>query len=180
MGSDEFLIIAVKKNTIEFIRRIFKVSNLNLSLVDIDHFSAEHSMRSSHAQKLRDKKVLLVGLKKNRIDYGYLDNKKYRFYAYSKYHSDAEFNLSLVRKLSALLQKAPLSGGVDAIYLYGEDIKEDTLDAVRKLDKAPIEVINPFEGVAASELFLKDEGLRKNSYKYAASCGVALRSISRN
>lgn len=179
-NSDEFLIIAVGKNTLEFIKRVFKICNLNLSVVDIDHFSAENSLRKNYETALEGKNVLLVGLKNHRIDYGYIENKKYRFYAYSKYQTDTEFNLSLTRKLNSLFAKLPVSKGVDTIYLYGDNIKEDTIEALRKLNKAPVEVINPFESINATAVFLKDDSLRKNSYKFAASCGVALRNLPKN
>lgn len=177
-NSDDFLIIAVHKNSLEFIKRVFKLCSLNISIIDIDHFSAEHSVRKNYELQLEGKKVLLVGLKKGRIDYGYLQNKKYKFYAYSKYSNDIEFNLSLTRKLASLFAKEPVSDGVDAIFLYGDDIREDTIEAIKKLNKAPVEIINPFFNIKATDMFLKNDDLRKISYKYAASCGVALRSIS--
>lgn len=178
--SDEFLIIAVRKNTMEFVKRIFKICNLELSVVDIDHFSAERTMRKNYEAELEGKRILLVGLKKGRVDYGFIENKKYKFYAFSNYYNDTEFNLSLSRKLSSLLHKEPVAGGIDAFYLYGDDIKDDTLEVIRKLNKAPAEIINPFESISAAELLLKNENLRKYSYKYAASCGAALRNLSPN
>jgi len=178
--SDEFLIIAVQKNTIEFIKRVFKLCNLDLSVIDIDHFSAEHSLRKNYETELEGRNVLLVGLKKGRVDYGYIENKKYKFYAYSRYYNDAEINLLLTRKLNSLLGSEPASGGVDAIYLYGDDIKDENVEALRKLNVAPVNIINPFGSVFAADLFLKDETLRKNSYKFTASCGVALRNFSRS
>ncbi|MCI0717335.1 MAG: pilus assembly protein PilM [Chlorobi bacterium] len=177
-SSDEFLIIAVKKNTIEFIKRIFKVCGLKLALVDIDHFSAEHAIRKSYENILEGKKALLVGLKKNRVDYGLLDDKKYKFYTYSKFNSEPERKLNLSRKLGSMFLSNPLLAGIDMIYVYGEEIKEDVIDVIRKLDKAPVEITNPFGGIRASELFLKDENIRKNSCRYAASCGAALRNIN--
>ncbi len=176
-NSDDYLIIAVHKHSLEFIKRIFKICNLNIKVVDIDHFSAEHSIRKNYEQKMEGKNVLLIGLKKGRVDYGYIQNKKYKFYAYSKYNTEIEFNLCLTRKLISLFSKEPVSAGVDTIFLYGDDIREDTIDALRKLDKAPVEIINPFENIKATDMFLKNEDLRKVSYKYAPSCGVALRSI---
>lgn len=177
-NSDDYLIIAVHKNSLEFIRRIFKICSLNIKLVDIDHFSAESAIRKNYTPKLEGKRVLFAGLKKGRIDYGYIVNKKYKFYTYSKYQSEVEFNLSLTRKLNSLFSKEPVSGGVDTIFLYGDDIRDDTIEAIRKLDKAPVEIINPFLNIKATDMFLKNEELRKISYKYAPSCGVALRSIA--
>lgn len=177
-NSDDYLIIAVHKNSLEFIKRIFKICGLNIRTVDIDHFSAENAVRKNYSAMLQGKKVLLCGLKKGRVDYGYIDNKKYKFYTYSKYNNDIEFNLSLTRKLNSLFRKEPVSAGVDTIFLYGDDIREDTIEAVRKLDRAPVEIVNPFESLKATDMFLKNDALRKVSYKYASSCGVALRAVN--
>lgn len=176
-NSDDFLIIAVHKHTIEFIKRIFKICNLELSVVDIDHFSAENAVRKNYSGALEGRNVLLVGLKKGRIDYGYMADRKYKYFTHSRYYNNTEFNLSLTRRLNAIFAAEPVSGSADCIYLYGDDIREDTVEAVRKLDKAPVEIINPFENIRATDLFLKNDSLRKYSYKFAASCGIALRNI---
>ncbi len=179
-NSDEFLIIAVPKNSLEFIRRIFKLCNVNLKVIDIDHFAAENSFRINYPEFAEGKNVLLVGLKKGWVDYGYITEKKYKFYSSSKYNSDAEFNLSIVKKVGAMLSSDSFRNGVDTIYLYGDDVKNDTIEALRKLNKGNVEVINPFQNIAASDMFLKNEELRKKSYKFAPSCGVALRSMQLN
>jgi Tfp pilus assembly PilM family ATPase len=174
--SDEFLIIAVSKNSLEFVKRIFKICNLNLKLVDIDHFAAEHSLRKSYMDNISGANILMVGLRNGRVDYGYLTDRKYKYYSYSKYSSEPEFNLSLVRKINSLLSSEKFSGGVDAIYLYGDEIKEDTVNALSKIE-SKLEILNPFENISASDLFLKNESLRKSYYKFASSCGVALRIL---
>jgi len=177
--SDDFLIIAVHKNTLEFIKRIFRLCNLNLRLIDIDHFSAEFSLRNGYFNQLENKKALIIGLKKGRIDYGYIENRKYKNYMYSKYNNETEFNLSLVKKLNTLFDKDINIRGVSNIFLYGDDIHENTLEAIRKLDKAPIEIMNPFNGLNAVDILLKNEKLRKDAYRYSSSCGAALRSLNK-
>ncbi len=177
-SSDDFLVIAVQKNTIEFIKRIFKISGLELSVIDIDHFSAESSIRKNYDEKIAGKNVLLVGLKKGRVDYGYIENRKYKYYTHSKYANDNEFNLHLTRRLKSVINTEPVMNRVDTIFLYGDDIKEDTLETVEKQGYPNVCIINPFESIGASEVFLKNESLRKNSYKYSASCGIALRNIA--
>ena len=178
--SDEFLIIAVPKNSLEFVRRIFKMCNVNLKVVDIDHFAAENSFRMSYKAGAQGKNILLIGLKKGSVDYGYICDKKYKFFSTSKYYSEPEFNLTIVKKMNSMLNSGLLKNGIDTIYLYGDEVREDTIDALKKLDKADVEIINPFENIAASDLFLKDEDLRKKSYRFAPSCGVALRSFHSN
>jgi Tfp pilus assembly PilM family ATPase len=177
-NSDDFLVIAVQKNTVEFIKRIFKICALELSVIDIDHFSAESSVRKNYESKLTGRNVLLVGLKNGRIDYGYIESGKYKYYTHSRYYHETEFNLSLTRKLNSIFNSEPVMNRLDALYLYGDDIKNDTLEAILKNGFSNIIVINPFENINASEVFLKNEDLRKNSYKYSASCGIALRNIS--
>jgi len=176
--SDEFLIIAVPKNSLEFVRRIFKMCNTTLKVVDIDHFAAENAFRLNYSEYSEGKNILLIGLKKGSVDYGYITDKKYKFYSTSKYYSEPEFNLSIVRKLTSMMNSSNFKNGVDTIYLYGDDIKDDTVDALKKLDKAGVEIINPFQNITASDIFLKDEELRKKSYRFAPSCGVALRSLA--
>jgi Tfp pilus assembly PilM family ATPase len=177
-NSDDFLVIAVQKNTVEFIKRIFKICSLELSVIDIDHFSAESAIRKNYDDKLAGKNVLLVGLKHGRVDYGYIENRKYKFYTHSRYYNDTEFNLSLTRKLNSIINSEPIKKRLDAIYLYGDDIKEDTIESVNKQGFAALTIINPFESISASDVFLKNESLRKISYRYSASCGIALRNIT--
>lgn len=178
--SDEFLLIAVPKNTLEFVRRIFKICSLNLSLVDIDHFAAEHAVRHSYVDTMTGSNVLMVGLRNGRVDYGYLCDRKYKYYSYSRYSSEPEFNLSLVRKINQLLTNEALRDGVDTIYLYGDDIKEDTIGAIEKMDKAELKVVNPFSNLSISQEPATDDTAGVLSYRYAASCGAALRIMSRN
>jgi len=178
--SDEFLVIAVHKNTLEFIKRIFRICSLNLKIIDIDHFSAEYSLRKSYHSQLENKKVLIIGLKKGRIDYGIIENRKYKMYEYSGYNTETEFNLSIIRKLNTLFEMNLKSQGIDTIYLYGDNIEGSTVEAIRKMNKAPVEVMDPLNGLNAVELLLKDESIRKYSYRFAASCGAALRSCRQN
>jgi len=177
-ATKQFLIIAVLKNTMEFVKRIFKLCNVELSIVDIDHFAAEQNLRQNYPDQLDDKNVILMGLKKGRADYGFISDKKYSYYTYSKYASEPEYNLSLVKKLSALLESKFRQNGVDSIFVYGDDIKADTLEAVKKITRTKVNVVNPFENINSSREFLKDEDLRKTAYRYAPSCGVALRSLT--
>ncbi|KXK52915.1 MAG: Competence protein A [Chlorobi bacterium OLB5] len=175
--SDDFLVIAVPKNTIEFVKRIFKICSLDLNVVDIDHFSAENSLRFILKEKITGSNILLTGIKNGRIDYGYLQNGKYKFYTYSRYYNETEFNLNLIRKLNSIINNELIAGKVDGIYFYGDDIKEDTFSALEKNDLGPFMLLNPFECFTASEVFLKNSTLRKNFYSFAPGCGVALRNI---
>jgi len=175
--SDEFLIIAVHKNTLEFIKRIFILSGINLKLIDIDHFSAEYALRTGYEGQLDNKNVLLIGLKNKRVDYGLIQNKKYKRYMYSTYSSDTEFNLSVVKKLTSVFEKNTKTDKIDNIYLYGQDIQVNIINAIRKLDIAPVEIVDPLNGLDAAELLLRDDGLRKNAYRFSSSCGAALRCL---
>ncbi len=175
--TDDFLIIAVLKNTLEFVKRIFKLCSVDLSLVDIDHFSAEHIFRKNYPDEISDENVMLVGLKEGRIDYGLISNGKYSSYSYSKYKSEPEFNLSLIRKLNSLLGEKLSKYNIHKIFLYGDRVPDETVESLKKIPGLYSSVLNPFENINAASVFLKDEELRKTSYRYAASCGVAFRSL---
>ena len=176
--TDDFLIIAVLKNTLEFVKRIFKLCNIELHLVDIDHFAAESIFRSNFPDDIEDNNLMIAGVKSGRIDYGVISNKKYSFYTYSKYSSETELNLNLVRKINSLLGERLSRLNIHNIVLYGDNIKDDTIDSLKKIPGLKPVVMNPFENINSSSLFLKDEGLRKKSYLYAPSCGVAFRGFN--
>lgn len=179
--TDEFLLIAVLKNTIEFVKRIFRLCNLNLSIIDIDHFAAEHILRKNRLKNIENKNIILLGLKKGRFDFGLIESKKYKFYSYTKYNSSPEYNLALIRKLNYILNSAYVHHPVDVLILYGDEIRDDTIDALKKNNgQYDIEILNPFENIMSSAEFLKNEDLRKSVYKYSAGCGVAMRSIRLN
>jgi Tfp pilus assembly PilM family ATPase len=178
INTDEFLIIAVLKNAMEFVKRLFKLCNLNLDLVDIDHFSAEHALRFNYNEAISKRNILLVGLRSGRIDYGYIENKKYKYYCYSKYSSGPEFNLSLVRKVNSLMNGILLKQAPDTIYLYGDIIRDDTLESLIKNTRVRVEILNPFENINSSAMYLKNENLRKISYQYTPAAGAALRILT--
>lgn len=177
-NSDEFLVIAVTKNTVEFVKRIFKICSLELSVIDIDHFSAENSLRVNLGEKLKGKNIMLIGFKNGRIDYGFIENMKYKYYTHSKYYHETEFNLSLTRKIRSLYSAFPLYNRLDSVVFYGDEIKDDTIEAVKKMNIAEVTVLNPFDNISSSDLLLKNDNLRKTPYIYSAACGVALRNFS--
>lgn len=175
--TDEYLIMAIQKNTLEFLKRIFKLSNISVKLIDIDHFSAENALRKNNLHVLQGKNILLVGLKKNRFDLGFIQNKKYTFFTFAKNLSPSAYNLTLTQKLKSFLNSGRGRGGVDTVYLYGEDIGEDTIGSLKKINGFKVEAMNPFENIHASTEYLQDENLRKVQYNFAPSCGVALRNL---
>lgn len=178
--SDEFLVIAVLKNTIEFIRRIFKICNIELSVIDIDHFASENSLRASYPARLDTSGIVLIGIKKGRVDYGYIKNKKYTHYTYTRYYSEVEFNLNLVKKLNSLLESGILENNENDIFIYGEEIRSDTLEVLKTIPGFNVIPVNPFECINAQTLFLKNDELRKETYRYTSSTGVALRCLAKS
>ena len=177
-GTGEYLVIAVLKNSLEFIKRVFKLCGLELTLVDIDHFAAEHIYRNAYPADAENEDILIAGIKKNRIDYGVISGKKYSFYTYSKYYSAPELNLSLVRKVNSLLGDRLSRLNINKIILYGDTLGNDTVESLKKIPGLKPVIINPFENINSSSVFLKNDELRKISYTFAPSCGVALRSLT--
>lgn len=175
---DEVLIIAVLNNTLEFVKRVSKLCNVQLNLIDIDHFSAEFALRKNYQTRVNKNNILLIGLKNGRFDFGYLVKGKYKHFSYSKYNSEPEYNLTMVKKLKSFMQSSVAVHGVDTVFLYGDDIKESVINSIKKLELFnKIEIINPFSNISASNEYLQDDELRKSHYIYTSSCGVALRNI---
>jgi Tfp pilus assembly PilM family ATPase len=174
---NELLVIAVYKNTLEFVKRIFKLCNIDLTLIDIDHFSAENALRLGYRDEIKNSNVLLLGFKNGRFDIGYVSKGRFRYYTYTKYYKETENNLVLVKKIKNVLNSSYVKNRVDTIYLYGNTINEDSVSALKRLSDFRIEMLNPFLPVTASSDFLQNDEIRKYHYKFSPSCGVALRNI---
>lgn len=172
--SDYFILIAVHKFTIEFIKRVFKLANINIDVIDIDYFASEYALRQSSSAELENKKIALIGLKDNRIDFGFIDNKKFKSYTSVKFSNPAEFNLTLVKKLNLLLSNS--FKGAEKFIFYGDEISEDTVQILQK-NGIKVDILNPFESVYASDKLLNDDELRGSVYKYSPSCGAAIRGL---
>jgi Tfp pilus assembly PilM family ATPase len=175
--SDDYLIIAVHKNTIEFIKRIFKLCSLEIKLIDIDHFSSVYSLKYNYYNDLMGRKVLILGLKNTKADFGYIDNAKYKAIYQTKFNNETEFNLVLTKKLKNIFNLYGEFQKPEEIFIYGDNIEESTLEQIYKTKLASVSVINPFENIAASDMFLKNDNLRKIAYKFTSSCGAALRIL---
>jgi len=176
--TDQYIITAVPKNSLEFLKRIFKLSNVVVKLIDIDHFSAENALRKNYPHEIQAKNILLLGLKTNRFDLGLIQSGKYKYFTFALNQSPSGYNLSLTRKIKSFLTSRQGREGVDTIFLYGDNVQEDTIQALKSLDGSfTVQTINPFQNLHASSEYLQDEKLRKTQYNFAPSCGVALRNL---
>jgi hypothetical protein len=150
---------------------------LEIKLIDIDHFSSVYSLKYNYYNDLMGRKVLILGVKNTKADFGYIDNAKYKAIYQTKFNNETEFNLVLTKKLKNIFNLYGEFQKPEEIFIYGDNIEESTLEQIYKTKLASVSVINPFENIAASDMFLKNDNLRKIAYKFTSSCGAALRIL---
>lgn len=173
-GADNFdninnvLLIAVHNNLNLLFQKIFSEAGLGIKLFDIDQLAALHSVNSLEPG-VKNKKCILIGCRKNRIDISFARNNNLAAYTYLLY-KDVDFESSLRKELIDM----SLGAGAADIYVYGEEIAGFASGIAKN-------AVNDSE-VSYIDLYARAaEGLnpdyKKTSYKFAPAYGLALKGL---
>jgi Tfp pilus assembly PilM family ATPase len=170
------LIIAMHKVKMEFFKSIFDFCNLYINITDIDHLSAEKCIKKVYSNDFRNKKNLIIGIKKNRADLSIIDNNNLYYFDYLNTDSGL-FQERLVKTLSFFYER-DLNLFFNKIFLYGDD----GLNHINKLVSSvfpeketiitnPLSIFN-YSAIRNTVLNFENEG-----YKYTPLLGLALKSV---
>ena len=140
---------------------------MDLHIVDIDHFSADHALRFNYAD-ITNKYMGLIGVKENRVDVSLLRNGILEAYSYRAVASNTE----IVDHVSAIAKETP---GLYSLCAYGTFLDIDLLVQVRRASPLLVEALNPLRHVGVSDTLMLADHLSVPSYRFAAAVGVALR-----
>lgn len=163
----EVLAVSVRREFVHKIQRAMKRLNLQLGVIDGDHFGAATAMRMNHPETAR-KRVLLAGVKQERVDISLLQHDGMESYCYRMISTDED----IVHALAAETQRhdAPPS-----LMIFGDRLDEQLVGELRAALPTPVHVLDPFHIVTVdTSLRLKSDPTVR-SFRYAAAVGVALR-----
>jgi hypothetical protein len=172
----ESLVVALHKVKMEFIKSIFEFCNLNLQIVDLDHFAAEKCIRILHSNEFSTGPGLIIGFKKDRIDLSIIDEKNLFYYDYIITGSKGYKN-STVSTLKKIYENN-LDSVFKNIYLYGDTNLTSIQSSVSEVfsDKE-VKIPNPlplFNHTAISKVI---DNFENEGYKYLPLFGLVLKTI---
>lgn len=161
------LAVAVRRHDTVLVERLAAHHGLSVTLVDIDHFSAETALEVNYPDASR-RHLALIGIKPDRLDisrirYGALED--YRYVIVGQGQTLTSAFASVARDLT----------GVQSIVAYGPALDRELLSDIRRSSPILVEALNPLRHVNVSDSLRVAENLRSPTYRFAAAIGVALR-----
>lgn len=79
---DDVLMIAIDKAKIGLIKELCAVCGMKIRNIEVDHFAVEKTLKVLHSDRLKNRCVLLIGSRNNRLDYSFIVNESLHHYDY--------------------------------------------------------------------------------------------------
>jgi Tfp pilus assembly PilM family ATPase len=182
----DMLVVAVRKKVIEFLKEVFKHSNLELKVIDVDLFSAQRALQLNYDYG-NTERIGLIDIEENILHILILEGKNYYFsqdipMSANKRFQDSE-DESLARSISKELRRIILDHhlgksveDLDEIFLYGEALEDRLLEELQNTHDVRINKANPFKKIKLiSQAKEMVEQLRNE--RFMISVGAALRVV---
>ncbi|MFQ5750578.1 MAG: type IV pilus biogenesis protein PilM [bacterium] len=189
-SSDEplyyMLVVVVRKRIVEYLKQVFKHTNLQLKVVDVDIFSAQRALQLNYDYSKTDR-IGLIDIEEKKVHFSILNGRNYflsQDLLYPVLNNNVESrDDSITRLISKELKKIILDqqigNGVEdlnEIILYGEAVEDRVLEGLQNTHDVRIDRANPFKKVKL--LAKAKEAINQSrAERFMVSVGAALRGI---
>jgi len=181
---NSILVVVVRKKVVQFLKKLFKHTDLKLKVVDVDVFSAQRALQVNYDSNSSDK-ICLIDVEGKKIHFSILKGRNF-FLTHEVSTSEngaAEDGLSLTRLISKELRRIildhQLGKGVEdlnEVYLYGEAVDDSVLEGLQNAYDVHIDCANPFRRIKLLAQ-AKEDVSQTRGERYMISVGAALRGI---
>ncbi len=165
-------LVAVRKGLIAFLKRAASELRLQVHVIDIDHFSAEKTLRFCHPEVLKEN-IILFGLRGNAIDASLVSQGQYTDYRGFWADGKDDIRKSVLTYKQHLEQKDGIQPPTKII-LYGFDITPQTISQIQKETGIATLILDSVRNLVPSKKLY--EAYVKDSSRFAAAVGLALRT----
>jgi Tfp pilus assembly PilM family ATPase len=166
----ETLIIGIRKNVIEVLKKLSGLLNIKVTSIDIEHFASEKYFRAVRKNLFKDENILVIGCKKNRFDFSIINGESTFAYDYFEF-KDSNFRERLIKTYTLLLEKSN-SQPVNNIYLYGDENAPSAYKIINELSqKSRVFLSNPFYEIGITDNLSTD--IVSEGYKFIPLCGLS-------
>jgi hypothetical protein len=142
---------------------------LHLSVIDVDHFGAEHTLRWNYPE-IQQEDVFLFGVKSNRLDASRLQNGRPVRYRYGRITSGYVSHPLLDQFLMTGSNGKPAA---TRAYVYGEQDGTPTLPQLSRGNAPSVELLNPLRRVSLPRRLRRLDAA--STHRYAPAIGLAMR-----
>jgi len=164
-------IVGVRRGIIEFLQSVAKQLKLPIRFVDIDHFSAEKTLRLNYPEA-REGSVVLVGVRYGGIDASLIVNGELTDYLFVSGEFPQSVPTAAAKYLAHLRDLDAAAPG--KMFLCGLVLPPDVVKRTQAETGIAVEVCNPFRKLSiAGQIY---QSYLKEGSRFAAAIGLALRS----
>jgi Tfp pilus assembly PilM family ATPase len=163
------LTASVRRELVSVLRHVASRIGLQLSVIDVDHFGAEHALRWNYPEIQQDD-VCLFGVKSGRLDASRFQNGKPVRYRWGGITSGYLSNPLLDQLLVARLNGEPVTMRA---YVYGEDNEAPILPPLSERHTLKVELLNPLRRVSLPRRLRRLDPT--SVHRYAPAIGLAMR-----
>jgi hypothetical protein len=174
---DEVLLIAIDKKRIEFIKKVCKESELNVNIIDIDHFATERCIKEIYPEQ-NNGNIFLIGCKENRIDFSLLISGKLKYFDFTLLNNKKIANIILtqLKFLHSYFSDINLA----EVLIYGDGNAKHVKKYFDESGKFNSHYVNPFQTQKESPEYIsfmqKFSGDESSLSKFAPVYGLALKN----
>jgi Tfp pilus assembly PilM family ATPase len=165
-------LVAVRRGLIAFLKRAASELRLQVHVIDIDHFSAEKTLRFCHPEVLKEN-VMLFGLRGKAIDASLVSQGQYTDYRGFCADVPDDLKKSVLTYTQHLEQKDGIHPPTK-IVLYGFDITPHTISQIQKETGIATLALDSMRNLVPSKKLYAE--YVKDSSRFAAAVGLALRT----
>jgi Tfp pilus assembly PilM family ATPase len=175
------LIVAVKKEIVEFVKKIMNYAELEFKVLDVNTFAAETCLKYNYEID-NNEKIALVDVRSYEANITVIKNSEFFTFDIVPLSKNIEDKITEISVALKKIFNNPNVGGLkrekdfNKIYIYGAEASENILDGLHKKHQTEIELLQPFRKVKfAPEL--KDTPEWNVSQQFVESVGLVVRKI---
>lgn len=183
---NSMLVVVVRKKIVQFLRQVFKHTDLRLKVVDVDIFSAQRALQLNYDYNKSDK-IGLINVEEKKIHFSILKGRSFfltqdgpSLKKNNNLEISEESTTRLISKeLRRIIMDHQLGKGVEdlnEIFLYGEAVEDGVLEGLQNSYDVHIDRANPFRKIKLLSQ-AKEDITQARSERYMISVGAALRGI---
>lgn len=168
-GIHDKIMITIRRDMVGAYQKILNSFGLNLGIVDVDHFGAEHALRLNYPE-IAHHTVAFLGIKKASFDFTVLRKGHAVAYSSSEFSNPSDAAVQIAALLTLHQQKK-----ISKIYIHGPLVGTELLRSFRDQLSVPFEVIDIFKRIKFGKQLREGAKYRRLAYQFAPCVGMALR-----
>jgi hypothetical protein len=169
LRASTILSASVRREVVSLLRMVASRLNLEVVVIDVDHFGAEHTLRWNYPE-IEQETVSLVGIKSDGLDESIFQNGRPVSYRWRESRDGMTFPSLPRQALDRMSESRVLP---KKCYIYGENENASTLPQSGQGDRPIVKILDPVRNVSLPRQLRRLN--RTTFHRYAPAIGLAMR-----